>query len=79
MADTITCVAHPDKLCESYCLQCDVPLCKDCTMGIHQEHKRVDIVEMESIKQVKRREIEEDNAEIQDILIPQFQMENASI
>lgn len=79
MADPITCVAHPDKLCESYCLQCDVPLCRDCTMGIHREHKRVDIVEMESIKQVKRREIEEDNAEIQDILIPQFQMENANI
>lgn len=79
MADSRMCILHPDQPCDSFCFQCEVPICKNCSLDTHQDHARADSEEMESIQRVKRREMEEDNAEIQDILIPQFQMEDSKM
>ncbi|XP_061169121.1 uncharacterized protein LOC133178401 [Saccostrea echinata] len=79
MEDSLQCILHPEQACASYCLQCSVPVCGNCITECHQHHGMADIEEMESIKQVKRREMEEDSAEIEEILIPQFRKEDTNI
>ncbi|XP_062611501.1 uncharacterized protein LOC134273315 [Saccostrea cucullata] len=79
MEASLHCILHPEQGCAAYCLQCNVPICSNCVTKCHQSHSLADIVEMESIKQVKKREMEEDSAEIEEILIPQFQKEEANI
>lgn len=77
--DGISCIYHPELRYTRYCLQCNVPICSNCATENHRNHNVADKAEMESIMRVKRREMEEDNTEIEEILIPQLQREDAHV
>lgn len=55
------CKKHPNKQCERYCEQCEIPICKKCTSSKkHLGHKRVEIFQnFDDKKEVLEKELQE--------------------
>nr|XP_034333962.1 E3 ubiquitin-protein ligase TRIM71-like [Crassostrea gigas] len=65
------CSEHVKEQCKHYCEQCDISLCVYCiTTGNHQNHNLIDIF---SITERKKIELQEDIKELEKFLSPKYQ------
>ncbi|XP_052707961.1 E3 ubiquitin-protein ligase TRIM71-like [Crassostrea angulata] len=65
------CSEHVKEQCKHYCEQCDISLCVYCiTNGNHQNHNLIDIF---SIMERKKKELQEDIKEFEKSLSPKYQ------
>ncbi|XP_065928638.1 E3 ubiquitin-protein ligase TRIM71 [Magallana gigas] len=65
------CSEHVKEQCKHYCEQCDISLCVYCiTTGNHQNHNLIDIF---SITERKKIELQEDIKELEKSLSPKYQ------
>lgn len=57
-----SCTIHQDQICNSYCKQCDIPVCNKCKTQTHHDHH--ELIEMAHFVSTKLNEIK---AEIEEL------------
>ena len=72
----LECDRHPDRKCESYCNDCQSPVCTKCLIGPHKSH---DVEELDSFVESKKQEIKEETDLLEDKILPNFQTRDADI
>ena len=65
------CPDHPNKQCELYCEQCDVPICSQCV--ISKKHKHHDVVDIMENCQKKQEVLKKDLEEFEKSIYPKYQ------
>ncbi|XP_062590275.1 tripartite motif-containing protein 2-like [Saccostrea cucullata] len=63
------CPSHKNNRCETYCQDCDIPICIQCVIGLHKKHEFTDISD---ILQEYKRQINSDAEELESIILPRY-------
>ncbi|XP_034333354.2 tripartite motif-containing protein 3-like [Magallana gigas] len=64
------CSKHPTRLCDTYCEQCDIPICFECgSSHEHLYHKQVGIL---NVLESKKKTIQRDLQELENSIYPKY-------
>lgn len=68
---TPKCPKHPEKICELYCEECDIPICASCvSCGDHEQRRKIDIYKCFAIK---KDILQKDLKELEESIFPEYQ------
>ncbi|XP_062587190.1 uncharacterized protein LOC134248830 [Saccostrea cucullata] len=69
------CNTHKNNRCETYCLDCNIPICIQCLIGLHKKHEFTDI---NDILQEYKQQIIADTKELENTVLPKYRNINLS-
>ncbi|XP_062620675.1 E3 ubiquitin-protein ligase TRIM71-like [Saccostrea cucullata] len=63
------CLQHKKNRCETYCQECEIPICLQCMMGSHKKHE---FTHIDDIIQKQKQQITSDTKEIENTILPRY-------